>query len=219
MRKNPLVTSLYYHIYNRGVDKRDIFMNKADLDRFVLSVKEFNTIDPIGSIKDLMSSDVQRPERDKLQPLVSIVCYCFNPNHFHFILKQEVDGGISEFFKRLLGGYTKYFNIIHNRSGALFQGRFKSNLIDDDAYFLKIRPYVHLNYLIHEIPKNKSHLVLSSEREYDTNDFVLVSKKEAGDLLEFYENNKNFKKECLDVVALIREDRGLASLLGEDLLP
>jgi len=219
MRKNPLVTSLYYHIYNRGVDKRDIFMNKADLDRFVLSVKEFNTIDPIGSIKDLMSSDVQRPERDKLQPLVSIVCYCFNPNHFHFILKQEVDGGISEFFKRLLGGYTKYFNLIHNRSGALFQGRFKSNLIDDDAYFLKIRPYVHLNYLIHEIPKNKSHLVLSSEREYDTNDFVLVSKKEAGDLLEFYENNKNFKKECLDVVALIREDRGLASLLGEDLLP
>ncbi|OHB10092.1 MAG: hypothetical protein A3H60_01620 [Candidatus Zambryskibacteria bacterium RIFCSPLOWO2_02_FULL_44_12b] len=219
MRKNPLVTSLYYHIYNRGVDKRDIFMNKADLDRFVLSVKEFNTIDPIGSIKDLMSSDVQRPERDKLQPLVSIVCYCFNPNHFHFILKQEVDGGISEFFKRLLGGYTKYFNLIHNRSGALFQGRFKSNLIDDDAYFLKIRPYVHLNYLIHEIPKNKSHLVLSSEREYDTNDFVLVSKKEAGDLLEFYENNKNFKKECLDVVALIREDRGLTSLLGEDPLP
>jgi len=213
------VTSLYYHIYNRGVDKRDIFMNKADLDRFVLSVKEFNTIDPIGSIKDLMSSDVQRPERDKLQPLVSIVCYCFNPNHFHFILKQEVDGGISEFFKRLLGGYTKYFNLIHNRSGALFQGRFKSNLIDDDAYFLKIRPYVHLNYLIHEIPKNKSHLVLSSEREYDTNDFVLVSKKEAGDLLEFYENNKNFKKECLDVVALIREDRGLTSLLGEDPLP
>ena len=219
MRKNPLVTSLYYHIYNRGVDKRDIFMNKADLDRFALSVKEFNTVDPIGSIKDLMSSDVQRPERDKLQPLVSIVCYCFNPNHFHFILKQEVDGGISEFFKRLLGGYTKYFNLIHNRSGALFQGRFKSNLIDDDAYFLKIRPYVHLNYLIHEIPKNKSHLVLSSEREYDTNDFVLVSKKEAGDLLEFYENNKNFKKECLDVIALIKEDRGLASLLGEDPLP
>ena len=166
-----------------------------------------------------MSSDVQRPKGDKLQPLVSIVCYCFNPNHFHFVLKQEVDGGISEFFKRLLGGYTKYFNLIHNRSGALFQGRFKSNLIDDDAYFLKIRPYVHLNYLIHEIPKNKSHLVLSSEREYDTNDFVLVSEKEASGLLEFYENNKNFKKECLDVVALIREDRGLTSLLGEDPLP
>ena len=218
MRKNPLVTGLYYHIYNRGVDKRDIFMNKADLDRFALSVKEFNTVNPIGSIKDLMlkkkDSDVGRPNL-----LVSIVCYCFNPNHFHFIVKQEADGGISEFFKRLLGGYTKYFNLMHHRNGALFQGRFKSNLIDDDAYFLKIRPYTHLNYLVHNIPKGKEHLVLSSKKEYDTNNFVLVSEVEAKELLDFYGGNENFKKECLDVISFIREERGLTSLLEEDPLP
>ncbi len=194
-------------------------MNKADLDRFALSVKEFNTVNPIGSIKDLMiarkgDSDVGRPN-----PLVSIVCFCFNPNHFHFIVKQEADGGISEFFKRLLGGYTKYFNLIHHRNGALFQGRFKSNLIDDDAYFLKIRPYTHLNYLVHNIPKEKKHLVLSSEKEYDTNNFVLVSEAEAKALLDFYGGNENFKKECLDVVSFIREERGLTSLLEEDPLP
>ena len=218
MRKDPLVTGFYYHIYNRGVDKRDIFMNKADLFRFALSVKEFNTVKPIGSIKDAMlnrkDSDVQRPN-----PLVSIICYCFNPNHFHFIIKQEIDGGISEFFKRLLGGYTKYFNLIHKRNGALFQGRFKSNLIDNDAYFLKIRPYVHLNYLMHKISKEKSGLVLSSEKEYDTNNFSLVSEKEAKELLEFYGNNKNFKKECLNVVYLIQHERGMTSLMEEDLLP
>ena len=219
MRKHPLITGLYYHIYNRGVDKRDIFMNKADLDRFALSVKEFNTVNPIGSIKDLMIarkevSDVGRPK-----PLVSIVCFCFNPNHFHFIVKQEVDGGISEFFKRLLGGYTKYFNLIHNRNGALFQGRFKSNLIDDDAYFLKIRPYTHVNHLVHDIPEGKKHLVLSSEQEYNTNNFVLVSEIEAKALLDFYGSNENFKKECLDVVSFIREERGLTSLLEEDPLP
>jgi len=219
MRKHPLITGLYYHIYNRGVDKRDIFMNKADLDRFALSVKEFNTVNPIGSIKDLMIarkevSDVGRPK-----PLVSIVCFCFNPNHFHFIVKQEVDGGISEFFKRLLGGYTKYFNLIHNRNGALFQGRFKSNLIDDDAYFLKIRPYTHVNHLVHDIPEGKKHLVLSSEQEYNTNNFVLVSETEAKALLDFYGGNENFKKECLDVVSFIREERGLISLLDEDPLP
>lgn len=221
MRKDPLITGLYYHIYNRGVDKRDIFMNEADLKRFVLSVKEFNTIEPTGSIKDLMiqkNSDVGRPKRTNL-PLVSIVCYCFNPNHFHFILKQEVDGGISEFFKRLLGGYTKYFNLSHKRSGALFQGRFKSNLIDDDAYFLKIRPYVHLNYSVHNIPKEKSHLVLASEKEYDANNFTIVSEKEAKNLLDFYGSNKNFRKECSDVVSWIREERGLVSLLDDDLLP
>ncbi|HEY4493894.1 MAG TPA: hypothetical protein VJB95_00470 [Candidatus Paceibacterota bacterium] len=219
MRKDPLITGLYYHIYNRGVDKRDIFMNKADLDRFVLSVKEFNVVKPIGSIKERLtelkeSSGVGHPTR-----LVSIVCYCFNPNHFHFILKQEVDGGISEFFKRLLGGYTNYFNLIHQRSGALFQGRFKSHLIDDDAYFLKIRPYTHLNYLVHNIPKEKRHLVLSSEKEYDANNFVLVSKAEAKELLDFYGGNKNFKRECLDVISFIREERGLTSLLEDDPLP
>ena len=219
MRKDPLITNQYYHIYNRGVDKRDIFTDNKDLDRFVLSAKEFNEVKPIGSIKERLielkeSSGVQHPQR-----LVSIVCYCFNPNHFHFILKQEVDGGISEFFKRLLGGYTNYFNLVHKRNGALFQGRFKSNLIDDNAYFLKIRPYAHLNYLIHNISEEKMHLVLSSEKEYDTNNFVLVSKKEAKELLDFYHGNKNFKEECLNVVSMIRTERGLASLLEEDPLP
>ena len=219
MRKDPLVTGLYYHIYNRGVDKRDIFMNKADLDRFALSVKEFNTVRPIGSIKDLMLEKKEDSGVGHPNPLVSIVCFCFNPNHFHFIVKQEVDGGISEFFKRLLGGYTSYFNLIYKRSGALFQGRFKSNLIDDNAYFLKIRPYVHLNYLVHDIPKAKEHLVLSSEKEYDTNNFVLVSRVEAEELLDFYGDNKNFKKECMNVVSFIREERGLTSLLEEESLP
>jgi len=194
-------------------------MNKADLDRFALSVKEFNIVKPIGSIKERMielkeSSGVQHPK-----PLVSIVCYCFNPNHFHFILKQEVDGGISEFFKRLLGGYTNYFNLIHKRNGALFQGRFKSKLINDDAYFLKIRPYTHLNYLVHDIPKEKAHLVLSSEKEYDTNNFTFISGKEAKDVLDFYGGNENFKKECLNTISFIRDERGLTSLLEDDPLP
>ncbi len=92
-------------------------------------------------------------------------------------------------------------------------------LIDDDAYFLKIRPYTHVNYLVHDIPKEKAHLVFSSEKEYDANNFVLVSEAEAKALLDFYGGNENFKKECLDVISFIREERGLTSLLEEDLLP
>lgn len=216
MRKDPLITGLYYHIYNRGVDKRQIFMDNNDLDRFIKSAKEFNVIEPIGSIKDLKlkkqeDSDVRRPN-----PLVSIVCYCFNPNHFHFILKQEVDGGISEFFKRLQGGYTKYFNLIHKRNGVLFQGSFKSKLIVKEDYLLKIRPYVHLNYMIHDIPKEKMHLVISSEKEYDENNYIIVSKIEAEELLSFYGDNNNFKKESLNIVSMIKEERGELSLFGEE---
>jgi len=220
MRKDPLITGMYYHIYNRGVDKRDIFMSKADLDRFVLSVKMFNILKPIGSIKDKLYqidkgfTGVGPPEN-----LVSIVVYTFNPNHFHFIVKQEVDGGISEFFKRLSGGYTTYFNLVHKRNGVLFQGKFKSKLINDDSYFLKIRPYAHMNNLIHEIPKEKKHLVLSSANEYDENKFNIVSRNEAKELLDFYGSSKNFKKECMNVISMIREERGMTSLLEEDLLP
>jgi len=217
MRKHKFITDQYYHIYNRGVDKRDVFMDKNDLNRFVLSIKEFNIINPIGSIQLSLKSktDLYRLKNED-KPLVSIVCFCINPNHFHFIIKQEVDGGISEFFKRLLGGYTKYFNQIHNRSGSLFQGRFKSKLIEDESYFLKIRPYVNTNYLVHDIPPEKSHLILSSCQEYDSLIFNLVNKKEAINLLDFYGSNKNFKSECLRVIHMVREERGKVLLDEED---
>lgn len=216
MRKDPLITEQYYHIYNRGVDKRDIFMDRNDLDRFILSIKEFNVSEPVGSIKEVLKNktDLDRLKNEG-KPLISIVCYCFNPNHFHFIIRQEIEGGISEFFKRLLGGYTMYFNKTHHRTGSLFQSKFKSKLIKNDDYFLKIRPYVNINYLIHDIPEEKSHLVKSSCKEYDNLIFDLVEKKEAIDLLEFYGSNKNFKNECLKVVAMVREERGKDILLSE----
>jgi putative transposase len=223
MRKHPLITGQYYHLYNRGVDKRDIFTNKEDMLRFVLSVKEFNTIKPTGSIKELLEykSDIQRTRTtEDEKPLISIVCYCFNPNHFHFIVKQEVDGGISEFSKRLLGGYTNYFNKTYDRSGALFQGRFKSHLLENSQYVLKIYPYVNVNYLIHDIPREKSHLVFASDKEYESMKFDLVSPKEAKELLGFYgDNNNTFNNECLKIVPIIRAERGKVTLLDEDELP
>ena len=204
-------------------------MNKHDLDRFILSVKLFNAINPIESIQSkrlekidvqhLNLADIEHLESLTEKPLVSVACYCFNPNHFHFILKQQVDGGISEFFKRLLGGYTNYFNKIHDRSGSLFQGRFKSHLINDDQYFLKIYPYVNMNYSVHNIPVAKSHLVWASDREYSSGEFDIVSKEETENILDIYGSFENFKKECLNVVSIIRQERGKTSLLEKDLLP
>ncbi|OGZ72813.1 MAG: hypothetical protein A2908_00335 [Candidatus Staskawiczbacteria bacterium RIFCSPLOWO2_01_FULL_38_12b] len=232
MRKDPLITGEYYHIYNRGVDKRDIFMDMRNLRRFVLSVKKFNTIKPVGSIRETMEQERETKLRrltsefgsevlvsQEEKPLVAITCYCFNPNHFHFIVKQEVDGGISEFFKRLLGGYTKYFNAINNRSGSLFQGTFKSHLIDNDKYFSKIYPYVNMNYLIHKIPKGKNHLVWASDKEYNSGNFDIISKEEVKNILDVYGSAESFKKECLQIISVIRQERGNTSLFEKDLLP
>lgn len=150
MRKQPLAIGEYYHIYNRGVDKRKVFLSDKDYFRFLTSMKEFNRIDPIFSLH-LYN---QRKEKQivgvgHLQKLVDIICYCLNPNHFHFILKQKTENGVSEFMKRVGGGYTNYFNHQYKRTGALLQGRFKSAHIDNNEYLLYLSAYINRNYFIH----------------------------------------------------------------------
>jgi|SRR3989344_411419 len=217
MRKQSIVTNEYYHIYNRGVDKRDIFNNQRDLNRFIESMYEFNKVDGVGSLANLRK--IETKYKPLSEPLVSIVAYCLNPNHFHFILKQLTDGGIAKFMQKLQGGYTYYFNVSNIRSGALFQGTFKSHLIDDENYFNKIIGYVNKNYKIHNIPKNKIKFIFASDHEYENNNFKLVSKKEGKNVLEIFNGSKNFKKYCDEIVDIIREDRGKTSLLEEDNLP
>jgi len=141
MRKVPFVGDEYYHVYNRGVDKRPIFKDLHDLSRFFQSMELFNSVEPIGSIFELSFGKEKIRNHEKL---VEIICYCLNPNHFHFILRQLVDDGISEFMKRL-GGYTWYFNNRHKRNGALFQGKFKSSHINSNEYLLHVSAYVNLN--------------------------------------------------------------------------
>ncbi len=175
MERPSFVNKEFYHIYNRGVDKRNIFLDRKDVERFLRSMKEFNSFEPIGSLHE------QSVER-RLSPvssvggrtakiakmgagekkLVNIVAYCLNPNHFHFILQQVSDGGVSEFMKRLSGGYAWYFNNKQKRSGALFQGRFKAVHIDSNAYLLYVSAYVNLNNRGHSL-KNP---VKSSWDEY-----------------------------------------------------
>lgn len=217
MRKEPLITGEYYHVYNRGVDKRDIFNDQKDLHRFIESVIEFNKVDGVVSLANLRKTQIEF--KPKSEPLVAVVVYCFNPNHFHFVLKQLVDSGIAKFMQKLQGGYTYYFNVKNSRTGSLFQGTFKSHLINDENYFNKIIGYVNKNYQIHNIPKNKKDFVLASDNEYENNNFKIVSKEEGGRILEIFDSNKNFKKYCNEIVSIIRKERGKASLLEEDNLP
>lgn len=154
MRRTEFVNGEYYHIFNRGVDKRIVFLEQWDMERFLQSMSEFNTIDPIGSIyensfrKDPLGNEVSKLHREKL---VEFVCYCLNPNHYHFILRQLVDKGIEKFMHRLGVGYTKYFNHKYQRSGVLFQGVFKSIHINTNEYLLHLSAYVNLNHRVHSL--------------------------------------------------------------------
>ncbi|MFA5827675.1 MAG: transposase [Candidatus Paceibacterota bacterium] len=216
-RKQPLLNEQYYHVYNRGVDKRNIFGDKMDLRRFIESIKEFNQKDAIISLSNLRKTKIEigvKPLSGK--PLVAIVAYCLNPNHFHFILKQLVDGGIAKFMQKLQGGYTSYFNVKNFRSGSLFQGTFKAQHISSENYFNKTLGYVNKNYQIHNIPKDKKDLVFASDYEYENNNFKIVSKKEGERMLEIFGGVNGFKKHSDEIVEIIRKERGRTSLLEDE---
>ena len=164
MRKVKFVNGEFYHIFNRGVDKRNIVMDEKDSERFLQGLVEFNTREPIGSIYENSFLD-----KIKGKPLVNIICYCLNPNHFHLVLEQVVENGISLFMKSVSLGYAKYFNNKYGRSGALFEGRFKVKHIDDNNYLLHTSAYVNLNDMVHRLGLPISKLIRSSWREDEEN--------------------------------------------------
>lgn len=218
MRKEPLVTGESYHIYNRGVDKRDIFNDAYDLERFKESIKQFNQIDGVGSLElhHKQMRGLDSPVLLMSEPLVAIIAFCINPNHFHFILKQLVDDGIAKFLQKLQGGYTYYFNHRNDRSGSLFQGTFKSKRIDSDDYLRKIFGYTNQNYLVHDIPKNKLLFVFASDKEYEKGVFDFVSNNAGQEMIELFDGKENLKKHCSEIIAIIREDRGKTSLIEHE---
>ena len=147
LRKAVLAPENYYHIYNRGTDKRDIFLNETDYLRFLVLLYICNNIEPIR-ITDLLSRGRSLWDIfsvDRKDTLVNIGAYCLMKNHFHLLVKEKTDNGITEFMKKLCTAYSMYFNKKNERSGNLFQGRFQSELVDDDAYLKYLFAYIHLN--------------------------------------------------------------------------
>jgi REP element-mobilizing transposase RayT len=151
----------YYHIYNRGVDKRNVFIDKYDYLRFLVSLKEFNQDAPAHSLYHQQKIQNTTPRGSTplrgVEPLnkprVSIICYVLLPNHLHLLLRKISDYGISEYMKRIGAGYTGYFNAKYKRSGALFQGKYKIKPVKTEGYLIKLSAYIHGNPEIHGITK------------------------------------------------------------------
>ncbi len=164
MRKTVLAIGEYYHVFNRGVDKRQVFLGKKDYVRFLEAIRFVNNQKTYFGLSDYKRSmNCSRPEGSVKTdpsglgdnpPLVSIICYCLNPNHYHLILKQESENGISLFMGKLSNSYTKYFNQKYDRSGSLFQGPFKSVHIENNKQLLYLSVYVNANNFIHKYSKN-----------------------------------------------------------------
>lgn len=145
MLNPPLVTDCYYHIYNRGVEKRKTFMDKRDYKRFLETLDFYRKSPQPMKLSDFRRGAIQIKKIDKQSELIRIFCYSLMPNHFHLLIKQLADGGISEFMRKISDSYTRYFNTKYERIGSLFQGVFKAKLIETDEYLLQLSKYIHRN--------------------------------------------------------------------------
>lgn len=134
----------YYHIYNRGVEKRDIFLEDQDYRVFLNYLKQYLSPPPDLTNLDLDRSFVERLPKN-YHDSIELVCFNLMPNHFHLLLKQNEKMAIAEFMQSLLTRYCIFFNKKHKRVGSLYQGRYKGILIDNDEYLIHLTRYIHLN--------------------------------------------------------------------------
>jgi putative transposase len=135
----------YYHIYNRGTDKRKIFLDNHDRERFISLLFLCNSGIPLHR-SDRGDTSLQKIlETPRETTLVDIGAYCLMPNHFHILVHEQTEGGISLFMQKLATAYTMYFNKRNDRKGSLFEGTFRAKHASDDDYLKYLFAYIHLN--------------------------------------------------------------------------
>ncbi|OHA16639.1 MAG: hypothetical protein A3G52_03265 [Candidatus Taylorbacteria bacterium RIFCSPLOWO2_12_FULL_43_20] len=151
-RKISFAVDEFYHLYNRGVDKRVVFDNDSDYRRFLILLYLCNRSRPFqidrlpewrGSASSEFIEVVFNEPSDR--KIVAIGSYCLMPNHFHILVREIKEGGISEFMHRLSTAYTMYFNTSRERTGSLFQGRFKAEHVNNDRHLKYLYSYINLN--------------------------------------------------------------------------
>jgi len=174
----PFAYDEWYHCYTRGVDKRQVFKDKNDYERFVQLLYLLNSEKPIrrSDIFKKTTSEILLMER-KL-PIVAIGAYCLMGNHFHILLKELKEGGISKFMRTLGIAYAMYFNIKNERVGNLFVKPFRSKHVNDDRYFKYIIQYVHLNAAEIFEPQWKKGVVNTLNLESKITDYQYSSLKD-----------------------------------------
>lgn len=211
MRKIEFRKGEYYHVYNRGVEKREIFSDLVDLNRFFRSMSEFNTVNPIGSIyeESFRKKELGNPVTKRL---VNFVCYCLNPNHYHFILTPLNEYGIEKFMQKIGTGYTRYFNERNKRSGVLFQGPFKAIHINSNEYLLHLSAYVNLNNRVHQLGNG---VTKSSWKEYFNTRRERAGFCEKEVVLGQFRNADDYKEFAENALKGIRERKDLQKMLIE----
>ena len=196
LRIGALYAGQFYHVYNRGVDKRVIFHDDADNLYFLTLMVALNQADRVRDLKKLLTylqvkALIDIPPSLLKEELVEIYAYSLVNNHFHLVLKELSRGGISKFMMKVSSAYSHYYNFKYQRVGRLFSGAFKYTHIKSDAALKNYIAYVSHNHEIHRTPRKYA---FASSCEYDQKGFQVLFSKVDIMIESLFGNRKNFQK-------------------------
>jgi putative transposase len=220
-RKEVLANGEVYHIFNRSIADFVIFNNAEEYERMWQLFKYYQIENTIRLSYFLDSRNVQEQgfnnffnliSRDQ-ENFVQIIAYCLMPTHFHLILKQLKDNGISFYMRKILEGYSTYFNLKYKRRGPLWESKFKNVLVESDEQLLHLTRYIHLNPITVKLAEKPDDWHFSSYLEYlgeESEDKAICQYK---DILEI--NPSSYRKFVNDQISYQRELAKIKSLLVE----
>ena len=216
----PLVKDQIYHVFNRGIDHRPTFSDRLELKRALAVIDHYRFFTPLVKFSKFIKLSVE--ERNRFQTkikagpkLIDILSFCLMPNHFHFLLKQASDKGISKFLSNFQNSYTRYFNIKNERDGPLFLDQFKAVLVETEEQLIHVSRYIHLNPVTSHVVKDFNSLSdypWSSLPEYiegkesicETNT-ILGFFRDSGDYIDFLKDQVGYQRELDRIKHLIFE--------------
>lgn len=196
-----MATGEYYHLFNRGNAYQPIFLNIRDYRRFLTTLDYYRYFSPpLRLSKYLLMGKEQREKiiaslGQKGDFMVEIICLCLIPNHFHLLLKQSEEKGISRFMSLLQNSYTKYFNVKRKRVGSIFQGQFKAVRVETDEQLIHLSRYIHLNpyssFLVKSTEELKTYPWSSFSDYLGKNQYSFLKKKLISD---FFKSSEDYQK-------------------------
>ncbi len=193
-RITPFINGEFYHLYNRGLEKKDIFYQNRDYSLFIDTFFYYQIQNPKPRFSNYRRSKLFPVDPSK--KIVDIICYCLMPNHFHLLVKQLRDGGITEFMRKFILSYIKYINLKYKHQGPLLNGPFRAVRMETDEQLVHVSRYIHLNPLVSLLVKDLSFYPWSSYKTYiGLEDNPALASKE---ILNFFKSAKNYKKFVLD---------------------
>lgn len=216
----PLVNGQVYHIFNRGIDRRPTFTDKKEYQRAVECIRYYRIDHPPVKLSKFLR--IEGSKRDEMlqklgtmDVLVQILCYCLMPNHFHLLVRQIKDKGISKYMSNYQNSYTRYFNTKNKRDGSLFLDQFKAVRIESDDQLVHVSRYIHLNPYTGYVVKSFIGLEKyswSSLTDYQHNSPTFIEKRW---LREFFPTPGKYKRFLYDQADYQRKLQEIKHLILE----